>query len=84
MYWSNHKSWTNKDYSIEEIIKLVGKILNKKIYIKKDLKNTDQKSEVDRLLSNNNKAKNSKMVTRSTNEKYFIEYLRQTINWYKK
>jgi NAD dependent epimerase/dehydratase len=77
---------TNKDYSIEEIIKLVGKILKKKIYIKKDLKRyRPKKSEVDRLLSNNNKAKKIlKWLPRSTNEKYFIEYLRQTIDWYKK
>ncbi len=77
---------TNKDYSIKEIIGFISKILNKKINVNKDFQRIrPYKSEVNRLLSDNKKAK--KLLNwkpKSKNKKNFIKFLEKTIKWYRK
>tara|TARA_S200000501_G_C20817046_1_gene741084 strand:+ start:299 stop:1294 length:996 start_codon:yes stop_codon:yes gene_type:complete len=77
---------TNKDYSIKEIINMISKILDKKLIIKQDKKRyRPKKSEVNRLLSNNLKARKIlKWTPKSKNKKVFMQHLKETIDWFKK
>ena len=77
---------TNKDYSIKEIISMISKILDKKLIIKQDKKRyRPKKSEVNRLLSNNLKARKIlKWTPKSKNKKVFMKHLKETIDWFKK
>ena len=77
---------TKKDYSVLEIIRIISFILNKKISIQIDQKRLrPKKSEVDRLLSDNTTAKKIlKWFPKSNNKKFFIKYLKETIDWFKK
>ena len=77
---------TNKDYSIKEIISMIAKILDKKLIIKQDKKRyRPKKSEVNRLLSNNLKARKIlKWTPKSKNKKVFMKHLKETIDWFKK
>ena len=76
---------TGYHFTIKETVKMISKILNKKIIIEIDKKRIrPKKSEVDRLLSKNSKAKKLlKWKPKYVGRKGFYRALKITINWFK-
>ena len=76
---------TGSHFTIKETVKMISKILDKKIKVTLDKKRIrPKKSEVDRLLSKNLKAK--KILgwkPKYTGKKGFYRALKITINWFK-
>ncbi len=76
---------TGSHFTIKETLKIISKILKKEIKVTLDKKRIrPKKSEVDRLLSNNNKAK--KLLNwkpKYSGRKGFYKALEITINWFK-
>tara|TARA_B100000029_G_scaffold430584_2_gene441636 strand:- start:570 stop:1571 length:1002 start_codon:yes stop_codon:yes gene_type:complete len=75
---------TGKDFSIKETVNFISNICNTKIVIESDKKRLrPKKSEVNRLLSSNKKAKEILgWDPFYKNKKGFIEGLRKTIEWF--
>ena len=71
--------------SVEDLVKIVSKILNKKLIVKIDKKRIrPAKSEIFRLIANNKKAKKLlNWKSKMKNKKYFEASIKKTLNWFK-
>jgi len=71
------------EISVENLVKIIGKNLKKKLVIKTDKKRIrPKKSEIFRLIADGKKAKKLLNWKTKMNKRYFEESIKKTIEWY--